>query len=172
MSNLEKYCLDANVLIEAWQKYYSPKFFPEYWDMLNDLGNRDRIFLPGLVAEEIFKTDDGLSNWLRQSKIPIQPITEGIAAALTSIYATNADHKFLVDNTRQRSLADPWVIAHAMACKACVVTKENFETAVNSKRIKIPNVCENMGVRWINDFQFIGELKLKFSLSTVDFGSV
>jgi len=71
-------------------------------------------------------------------------------------------HKFLVDNTRQRSLADPWVIAHAMNSNACVVTKENLETAANSKRIKIPNVCENMGIRWINDFAFIEEVNISF----------
>ncbi len=25
-----KYCLDANVLIQSWQKYYNPKFCPDY----------------------------------------------------------------------------------------------------------------------------------------------
>ncbi|MGM0531632.1 MAG: DUF4411 family protein [Bacteroidota bacterium] len=27
-----KYCLDANVLIQAWQKYYSPDICPGYWE--------------------------------------------------------------------------------------------------------------------------------------------
>lgn len=161
-SEEQKYCLDANVLIEAWQKYYSPKFFPGYWDLLNELGNQNRIFLPQAVADEITKTDDELSKWLSTSKIPIQAINESIALALRSIYDANPDHKLLVDNTRQRSLADPWLIAHAINGNACVVTKENLETAANSKRIKIPNVCNNMGVRWINDFQFVEELNLRF----------
>ncbi|WP_276360207.1 DUF4411 family protein [Daejeonella sp. H1SJ63] len=133
-----------------------------YWDMLNELGNQNRIFLPQAVADEITKTDDELSQWLSTSKIPIQTINESIALALRSIYAANPDHKLLVDNTRQRSLADPWLIAHAINDNACVVTKENLETAANSKRIKIPNVCNNMGVRWINDFQFVEELNLRF----------
>jgi hypothetical protein len=64
----------------------------------------------------------------------------------------------LVDNTKARSLADPWVIAHAMHENATVVTKEEKVTALNSNRIKIPNVCENIGLRWINDFQLIEEL--------------
>jgi hypothetical protein len=87
----------------------------------------------------------------------------GSIGGLSAIYAANPLHKFLVDNTRQRSLADSWVIAHAMNSNACVVTKENLETAANSKRIKIPNVCENMGIRWINDFSFIEELNISFS---------
>jgi hypothetical protein len=55
------------------------------------------------------------------------------------------------------------VIAHAIYENATVVTKENKETALNTKRIKIPNVCDNMGVRWINDFEFIQEIGIKFS---------
>jgi len=48
---------------------------------------------------------------------------------------------------------------------AIVVTKENKESALNSKRIKIPNVCENMGIKWIDDFEFINELDIKFKCS-------
>ncbi|MEJ2616515.1 MAG: DUF4411 family protein, partial [Ignavibacteriaceae bacterium] len=58
-----------------------------------------------------------------------------------------------------------WVIAHAMKEKATVVTKEEKVTALSSRRIKIPNVCDNMGIRWINDFQLIEELNIKFSCS-------
>jgi hypothetical protein len=61
----EKYCLDANVLINAWNKYYSPKFCPDYWIILNQLGEQDRIFLPQLVFEEIARTEDDLSKWLK-----------------------------------------------------------------------------------------------------------
>jgi hypothetical protein len=52
----KKYCLDSNVLIQAWQKYYSPKFCPDYWNVLNVLGAQDRIFLPQMVFEEITRT--------------------------------------------------------------------------------------------------------------------
>lgn len=158
----EPYCLDTNVLIEAWRKYYSPEFCPEYWGILNDLGKQGRLFLSKMVYTEITRTDDDLAKWLKESSIPVHEMNGQVTTCLSQIYAANPDHKFLVDNTKQRSLADPWVIAHAMSVGACVVTKENMETAVNSKRIKIPNVCQNMGVRWINDFEMISELKIKF----------
>lgn len=157
------YCLDANVLIEAWQKYYNPKFCSSYWEILNKFGQEERIFLPKLVFEEITRTEDELAAWLKSSEIPVHAIDGGVTECLSKIYSTDPNHKFLVDNTRQRSLADPWVIAHAMYSGACVVTKENLETAANSKRIKIPNVCQNMGVRWINDFAFIQELNITFT---------
>lgn len=163
----KRYCLDANVLIQAWQKYYSPKICPSYWDLLNSFGTRQLIFMPEAVYQEIVRTDDDLSKWLKSSKIPIKKIDEQVANCLKSIYAADPNHKYLVDNTRARSLADPWVIAHAIRENAIVVTKEEKVTALNSKKIKIPNVCDKMNVSWINDFQLIEELGVKFNCEIV-----
>ncbi len=157
------YCLDANVLIQAWQKYYSPHICADYWDVLDKLGDRKRIFIPELVYEEIVRTDDDLSKWLKQSRIPVRKIDEPVTRCLQSIYAHNPVHANLVDNIRGRSLADPWVIAHAINDNAVVVTKEEKITAINSRKIRIPNVCENMGIRWINDFEFLKELGILFN---------
>ena len=158
----KKYCLDANVLIQAWQKYYAPSICPTYWNMLNDFGKVGKLFMPELVFEEITRTEDDLSNWLKSSDIPIRKIDEDVTKCLQTIYNTTPKHKFLVDNTKQRSIADPWVIAHAINEDAVVVTKEEKVTALNSKKIKIPNVCDNMNVNWINDFQLVRELGLVF----------
>jgi hypothetical protein len=162
MSSQNQYCLDANVLIMGWRGYYAPTFFPGYWEMMSDLGRDEIIFLPQAVADEIHKTDDDLSEWLKRSNIPVQKIDSGVTESLKNVYLANPLHKHLVDNIKQRSLADPWVIAHAMSLGACVVTKENKERAINSPRIKIPNVCENLGIRCIDDFQLIHELGLEF----------
>ncbi|OYU97382.1 MAG: hypothetical protein CFE21_03570 [Bacteroidetes bacterium B1(2017)] len=156
------YCLDANVLIQAWQKYYNPKFCPDYWDVLNELGKLEKIFIPELAYEEIIRTEDNLSRWLKASKIPVQKISEQVTKSLQKTYLHDPIHKSLVDNINGRSLADPWIIAHALNEKASVVTKEEKITALNSKRIRIPNVCDNMGIRWINDFQLIDELDIRF----------
>lgn len=47
----KKYCLDANVLIQAWQKYYSPKLCPDYWQVLNYLGAQNKKFIPEIVYQ-------------------------------------------------------------------------------------------------------------------------
>lgn len=159
-----KYCLDANVLIQAWQKYYNPKFCPDYWKVLIELGKNGKIFIPELVYEEIVRTEDDLSKWLKTNKIPIAKISEPITKHIRKILK---DYPLLVDNTKSRSLADPWVIAHALSENATDVTKEEKVTALNSKKIKIPNVCDNIGIRWINDFQFIEELEIKFQCSLI-----
>lgn len=95
----QKYCLDANVLIQAWQKYYSPKFCPDYWSLLNDFGERKIIFLPQNVFEEITRTEDDLATWLKNSKIPIFEVDGDVANCLRKIYAANPIHQYLVDKT-------------------------------------------------------------------------
>ena len=158
----EIYCLDSNILIQPWQKYYSPKYCPSYWTTLNELGKKGRIFVPREVYDEINKTDDDLLVWLKSSNISIHETSLVVIDCLKNIYATDENHKRLVDSIKGRSLADPWVIAHAMASKATVVTKEGFVSDPSTKRIRIPNVCENMNIRWINDFQMVEELGISF----------
>jgi hypothetical protein len=35
----QKYCLDANVLINAWNQYYSKTISSGYWEILSRLGH-------------------------------------------------------------------------------------------------------------------------------------
>jgi hypothetical protein len=91
-------------------------------------------------------------------------LEEPVTQCLSKIFETDSLHQHLVDNIKGRSLADPWVIAHAMAQQACVVTKEKKQIA-RTDRIRIPNVCERMSVRCIDDFQIIEELDIRFSCS-------
>lgn len=159
----DKYCIDTNVLIQAWQKYYSPTLCPDYWNLLNELGRQHLIFIPRMVYDEILKVEDDLSEWFKSSLIEVRNETESVVNCLKDIYSTHPRHKLLVDNAKGRSLADPWVIAHAIDQNAIVVTKEKKVTALSSKRIKIPNVCKNMGVESIDDFELLKRLNVTFS---------
>ena len=49
-----------------------------------------------------------------------------------------------------------------MVENATVVTKEYLSESQNPQKIKIPDVCNNMGVSRIDDFEFIRQLKLIF----------
>jgi hypothetical protein len=147
------YCLDANVLIQAWQKYYAPEICSDYWEILNELGKQGRIFIAEEVKNEIVvtddkeKTEDDLSKWLKRSSIPVHKPTENVIKCWQNIIQSNPLHKLLVDNVKGRSLADPWVISHALDKNATVVTKESPIISLNAKKpVTIPNVCDNMGV--------------------------
>lgn len=157
------YCIDANILIQAWQKYYSPEICPSYWEVLNDLGKKGVIFIPELVYEEIEKGEDNLFEWLKNSDIPIRKIDGEVTSCLKEIYASNPSHKYLVSSNGVHSKADPWVIAHAIKENAVVVTKETKDYFKKQTKIKIPHVCDNMNVKWIDDFKFIRNLNIKFT---------
>ncbi len=158
MTTSNHYCLDTNVFIEGWNKYYSMELCPSYWDILDNLAKEGRVFAPIEVKKEIEKVDDGLKAWIKERPYLFKDITIEIQQNLRNIMA---QYGHLVDNTRQRSIADPWVIAFALAEGAIVVTKE-YPVGMNSRRIKIPDVCIAMNVLWMNDFQFASEIGIRF----------
>lgn len=116
-----------------------------------------------MVCEEITRLDDDLAHWLMQSNIAVHEIDENVLYHLDLLYGAHPSHKYLVDNIKQRSLADPWVIAHAMSTNSCVVTKEAQVISPNPNNIRIPNVCSNLGLKCITDFDMIKELNISFT---------
>ena len=162
---MRTYSFDTSCIIEAWNRYYSPDFCPEYWTVLESLGRNGTVFFTEMVKDEVLKRDDKLSVWLKVNPYFVRRIDETVQKNLRELFAKNADNMRLVDNTKGRSQADPWVIAHAMTENAVVVTKENSSKAFNSKKIKIPDVCLSVNVPWIDDFTFIREVGIKFNCS-------
>ncbi len=156
---MKRYCLDTNVFIEGWNRYYSMDLCPEYWTVLDTLAREKIIFSPIEVKREIEKTDDGLTNWINDRDYLFREITIEVQIQLRKIMAS---HGRLVDSIKQRSIADPWVIAFAITENAIVVTKET-PSGLDSRRIKIPDVCHALKVPWMNDFKFAKEVGIRFS---------
>ncbi len=156
---MKKYCLDTNVFIEGWNRYYSMDLCPEYWVILDKLAKEGRIFSPIEVKREIDKSDDGLSKWIKTRHYIFRDIDMEVQKCLRKIMAS---HSRLVDSIKQRSIADPWVIAFAIVENAIVVTKETA-TGIDRKRIKIPDVCNALNVPWMNDFEFAKEVGIRFT---------
>lgn len=151
------YCLDSNVFIQGWSSYYSMGLCPSYWDVLSDLAREGHIFAPMEVKHELEKMEDDLSRWTKGRNFLFREPDQDVQLILRDVMR---DYSRLVDDTRQRSIADPWVVAHAKAANAVVVTKEQPSNSV--KRIKIPDVCSALGVSWMDDFQFCREVGIRF----------
>ncbi|MBN2269795.1 MAG: DUF4411 family protein [Sedimentisphaerales bacterium] len=150
------YCLDTSALIQPWNTYYSVDICPEYWQVLEDLANKGVVFCTQEVKREIEKQDDGLHAWAKERPFLFREISEQVQVNLRNILST---HKELIDDKKDRSMADAWVVAHAMAEKAVVVTKEGFAP----RKIKIPDVCHAYNIPCIDDIQFVREIGLKLS---------
>ena len=152
---MTRYSLDTNVFIEPWNRYYSPQFTKGYWELLKQYGKEDIIFSTMEVKNEIQKTDDDLSKWVNTLtffKLPDESVQ-------TSLRKIMKKYPRLVDSTRGRSMADPWVIAHAQSEGATVVTTEQKAP----RKIKIPDVCEKENVLCIDVHELIKELKIEFT---------
>jgi hypothetical protein len=135
------------------------KLCPDYWDIIDGLAREGAIFCTEEVAHELEKTDDDLHAWAKAHPHLFREITP---AVMDNIRSVLAQFPRLVDTIKDRSMADPWVIAHAMAEKATVVTKEPL-TKGSKTRIRIPDVCDAMGVLWMDDHRFAAAVGLKFS---------
>ena len=159
----KKYCLDTNAFVEPWNKYYSIKRCPEYWEILDDLGKKGTVFCPDQVKREIDKVDDTLKDWLNNKPYFIRVESESVQRYVRDILAI---FPHIISVGANRSMADPWVIAHAMAENAVVVSKEYITNpSQRNSRIKIPDACHHFKVTCINDIDFIDEIGIKFKTS-------
>lgn len=57
--------------------------------------------------------------------------------------------------------ADAWVVAYAMAKGCVVVTHEQYDPNIKRK-IPIPNVCKAFGVPYVDTFEMLRRLGVKF----------
>ena len=152
---MKKYCLDTNVFIEPWKRYYSPQFTKGYWELLKQCGKKNIVFATMEVKNEIKKVDDDLSKWVKTSGFFRDP-DESVQIFLRKILEK---YPRLVDTTKGRSMADPWVIAHAQSEEAFVVTTEQKAPT----KIKIPDVCEKEGITCIDIYDFVKQLNIEFT---------
>ena len=154
---MQKYCLDTNIFIEPWKKFYSPQFTKGYWEILENLGKKGIIFSAIEVKKEIEKIDDNLMKWIKNKKFFKNP-DENVQKKMREILKK---YPRLTDHVKGRSIADPWVIAHAQCENAVVVTLE--QKARKSDQVKIPDVCLGLGIECIDTYKFITRLKIEFT---------
>jgi predicted nucleic acid-binding protein len=162
------YCLDANVFIEAHRRYYAFDIAPGFWEALSEWAAQGAICSPLLVYDEIARSKDQLAEWAKAHKESLfadpdeSTVTayREIADMVANLYEPQHVQGFLMG-------ADPWVIAHAKAHNLVLVTMESLRAEQLSKKsgliaggIKIPNICKRVGIKFINTFDLMRELRL------------
>ena len=108
----KKYCFDTSGLLQPWNTYYSREFFADFWKVIETLGKEGTLFCTEEVKREIAKKDDTLYAWVNERPFLFREPTEEVQRNLRTILKS---HNELVKEGKDRSRADPWVIAHAMA---------------------------------------------------------
>jgi hypothetical protein len=119
------------------------------------------LIAPDFVLIEIERKEDQLYEWAKTqegffiaSDAEIQLIQKEIINNFPK----------LIDNRKNRSMCDPWVIALAKQRGCNVVTEEHRSRNRESmeKNPKIPDVCDSMGITCIKTVDLIEKMKWSF----------
>lgn len=152
------YCADTNVFIDAWVRMYPIDVIPTLWRNFERLILEKRLIAPYEVKRELEKKTDPLLEWVKEQEGLFQPDDEDVQQILREVMSR---FPLLVESKKNRSGADPWVIALAKARKATVLTQEAFST--KDGRPRIPNVCEAFEVPCISLLNLIRRERWTFS---------
>lgn len=161
------YLLDSNILKEAKNRYYGFAICPGFWEWLRRGSGSALLGSVSKIRDEINDGDeeDELRVWINDGR-PLEffaPDAETIAAmkeVTRWVMAQDYDEK---NRAGFFAKADPLLVAYAMAHQCTVVTHESYVPS-NSRKVKIPNVCEAMEVEWINCFEMLRNEKASFHL--------
>lgn len=148
------YCFDTSAFMEPWNRWYPIHVFPSLWQGISDRINDGLIISPAEVRRELQGKNDTLYKWTRQH--PALYVDED-----DDVFAYMQDEIFSIErfaNIQEagRNGADPLVISMAALTRRTVVTNEQ-RVPPNSAKIKIPTICEHLGVRWLRPLEFYQE---------------
>ena len=158
------YLLDANVFIEAANRYYATDICPGFWAWMEQAANDGEIVSTHRVRDELLGREDDLASWTERQPssffVTVDADTLPHLATLATWvqqqrYRTSAIEEFL-DST------DYYLIATAMNGEHVIVTHEN--PSDGQKRVKIPEPCIAHGVEYVNTFTMLRRLGARFEL--------
>ena len=158
------YLLDANVFMSAKNLHYGLDFCPAFWDWLGHKGNTGAVLSIDKVADEIEAGQDELTDWARnhgQALFRRTPPTLAPQFTQVSTWTTGQQYTPAAINTFLQA-ADFYLVAHALAGNHVVVTHEHH--ANSPGRIKIPNACVGLGVRFMTPYQMLRTEQAQFVL--------
>lgn len=158
------YLLDANVFISANRLHYGMDFCPAFWEWLVHQGHTGTVTSIDKVADEIDGGDDDLAGWAKaqgQHLFRRTPPTLGPQFANVSAWVTGQQYTPAAINTFMQ-VADYYLVVHALAGNHTVVTHE--VPSGSRGRVKIPDACLGVGVRFITPYQMLRNERARFVL--------
>lgn len=164
------YLIDANVLIEAKNKYYHMDFCPGFWDWIVHRAADGRIASIRSVYDELIIGNDELKDWAVHNSHIFLPASDTLTQRnLAEVVAYIARQQVEVPmsvGAMDEFLrgADSWLIAKALSIRGIVVTHERLD--VNCKRkFLIPNICTHFNIQYMNTFDMLLQLQASFVLA-------
>jgi hypothetical protein len=152
------YSCDSSAFLDGWVRHYPPDTFPVVWEQMSRLIGDGQLLFVDEVARELKRKDDGAYQWVADRDNSIVAIDGLIQDAVTEILR---DHQRLLDTRRNKSGADPFVIALARVRACSVLTGE--QSTGSLERPKIPDVCSVLTIPCVSLVQMFRDERLVFA---------
>jgi hypothetical protein len=162
------YLIDSDVFITAKNAYYAFDICPGFWSSLLVAKESGRVFSLDRIRQELLqgRDDDALVQWVNE-QVPASfflntQSTEAIEV-YTAIMLWVQRNPQYYDHAKARFAAgaDGWLVAYAKVHGHTVVTNEQPRPGARNE-IKLPDVCEQFGVRYRNTFEMLRDLRIQF----------
>lgn len=144
------YLLDTNIFITA-KNELPMDVYPSFWQALSQLAAKGSFRSIKQVEVEIRKGKDELVDWIdnnmpkdffipenAETLVALSTVSQW--ATMNRVYTQAAKAEFAI-------VADSWIIAEALSQSVTVITHE-IPDPLCRKRVKIPDVCNAVGVEF------------------------
>ena len=152
-SLLPFYSFDTSAILNGRRDLFMPATFGAIWDAIDGLIKQGQVRAVDEVKRELSKKDDEASKWAKSRKGLFVPLDHDIQKATREVLATCP--RLIAQAGANRNGADPFVIGLALARGGTVVTQETRSNS--SKKPRMPDACEALGITWRTLPQFITE---------------
>lgn len=154
------FLLDANVLIDAHNKYYPVDMVPEFWDWLVYCGEKRLLAMPLETFEEVRgganAKKDLLNQWLHRHDVEDALILSEDVDSDALMTVMNAYAPDLDDNEIEQVGRDPFLIAYGLVGTGrCIVSNEVSKPSKQRANKKVPDVCRTVGVKCCDTFALL-----------------
>jgi hypothetical protein len=153
------YSIDTSGLVDGRRRYYPPTVFPGLWESVEEMVAVRELLAPEEVLADLEKQDDEVHAWARSQEGLFIPLDEDIQRATTEILAIYSEW---IPEDRSRNVADAFVVAVARVRDCPVVSGEKWSNSPYPDRVKIPNVCEGLGIRHLSFLEMLQDLGWSF----------
>lgn len=163
-----KYVLDTSVFVEAKKRYYGFAFCPGFWEWIDQQNIVGKVMSIENVLEEISEKDDELTKWSKARAdrlfLPIDNSTRSKSKDVSRWVLDRRKEGFSRRSIERFTTKADYLIVTYAKVHVCIVVSEEVKVGPESKKVKIPNVCEHFEVDCIDTFQMLKREKVRFVL--------
>lgn len=160
------FVLDANVFIEAKKRYYAFDLAPKFWESLIQFSEDGQVQSLDRIKVELDRGKDDLTDWAAQhfnhafAPTDEPPIIQRFGEIM--VWAAGQNQYSDAAKAEFASIADGWLVAYARSTGRTLVTHEVPNGTIRRK-VPIPNVCQAFNVPFVNTFEMLRQLGVRFS---------